>query len=197
MPSKPSAGPPQGRRRPSPRDRAQREGAPNRSAGQPRTSDTRAANAALIKRFYAALNARDAKSMIACYAPNVRFKDPAFGELDAAGVTAMWRMLCARGGDLRVAASNIGADAAAGHAHWDATYTFSATGRRVVNHIDAVFEFRNGRIARHEDRFDLYRWARQALGLKGLLLGWLPPVQKAIRGQAAKALASWRAENSA
>jgi ketosteroid isomerase-like protein len=181
--SKPSAGKLQEKSRPAGKDRAQREGAPGK------------ANAALIKRFYAALNARDAESMIACYARDVRFKDPAFGELDAAGATAMWRMLCARGADLRVAASNIVADAATGHAHWDATYTFSTTGRRVVNHIDAAFEFRAGRIARHEDRFDLYRWARQALGLKGLLLGWLPPVQKVIRAEAAKALAAWRAEN--
>src|SRR5579862_6391220 len=155
MPSKPSTGQPQGRRRPSRSDRTQREGAPDKGA----------ANAALIKRFYAALNARDAAAMIACYASDVQFKDPAFGELDAKGVRAMWHMLCARGGDLRVAASNIDADAATGRAHWDATYTFSTTGRRVANHIDAAFEFRDGRIVRHEDRFDLYRWARQALGL--------------------------------
>src|SRR4029077_18156562 len=97
----------------------------------------------------------------------------AFGELDAAGVAAMWRMLCERGGDLRVVASNIEADASTGHAHWDATYTFSLTGRRVRNAINATFDFRDGRIVRHEDRFNLYRWARQALGGKGTLLGWL------------------------
>ena len=67
--------------------------------------------------------------------------------------------------------------ATTGRAHWVATYTYSATGRPVENRIDATFEFRDGRIVRHRDRFDLYRWARQALGPKGLLLGWLPPVQ--------------------
>ena len=57
-------------------------------------------NAALIERFYAALDRRDAETMIACYAPDATFADPVFPELDAAGVAAMWRMLCARGKDL-------------------------------------------------------------------------------------------------
>ena len=152
-------------------------------------------NAALIGRFYAALARRDAPAMIACYAPDATFSDPAFPALDAAGVAAMWTMLCARGKDLAVVASDIEADAATGRAHWVATYTYSATGRRVLNRIDATFRFRDGRIVRHEDRFDLWRWLRQALGLKGTLLGWLPPVQGAMRAQAAKTLADWRTRN--
>ena len=150
-------------------------------------------NAALIERFYAALGRRDADAMIACYAPDVTFSDPVFPSLDAAGVAAMWRMLCARGRDLAVEASGIGADATSGHAHWDATYTYSATGRRVINRIDAQFTFRDGLICRHQDRFDLYRWMRQALGFKGTALGWLPAVQRKVQAQAAKTLAQWRA----
>ena len=153
-------------------------------------------NAALIYRFYAALDRHDAATMIACYAPDATFSDPVFTALDAEGVAAMWRMLCARGKDLRVVTSEVSADATAGHAHWVATYTFSATGRRVENPIDATFAFRDGLIVRHEDRFDLAGWLRQALGLKGALLGWLPPVQRATRAQAAKALADWRAQHS-
>jgi len=150
------------------------------------------ANAGLIAGFYAALDRRDAETMVACYAPDAVFSDPVFPRLDAAGVAAMWRMLCARGKDLRVVASDIAADATSGRAHWVATYTYSATGRPVVNRIDAAFTFRDGRIVRHVDRFDLYRWTRQALGVKGVLLGWLPPVQRAVRRQAAHALAAWR-----
>ena len=152
-------------------------------------------NARRIETFYAALDRRDPDAMLACYAPDVRFSDPVFPDLDAAGVAAMWRMLCSRGKDLRVVASAVTADATVGAAHWDATYTYSATGNRVENRIDALFNFRDGLIVRHRDHFDLYRWARQALGAKGLLLGWLPPVQNAIRTQAAAALAAWRAKN--
>ena len=154
-------------------------------------------NAVLIERFYDALGRRDAASMIACYAPEATFSDPVFLDLDAAGVAAMWRMLCARGKDLAVVASDIDADDRSGHAHWVATYTYSATGRPVENRIDAEFSFREGRIVRHVDRFDLWRWLRQAIGAKGALLGWLPPVQGGVRAQAAKALAEWRAKNPA
>jgi ketosteroid isomerase-like protein len=153
-----------------------------------------AAHTALIQAFYAALDRHDADAMLACYGPDVRFSDPVFPDLDAAGAAAMWRMLCSRGKDLAAVASGISADTTTGRAHWDATYTYSATGRRVLNRIDATFTFRDGRIVRHQDRFDLHRWATQALGLKGALLGWLPPVQKAIRRQAAAALAAWQAK---
>jgi len=154
-------------------------------------------NAALIKRFYDALGRHDAAAMLACYAPDVRFSDPVFPRLDAGGVATMWRMLCARGKDLRVVASSIDADDAKGRAHWVATYTYSATGRGVVNEIDATFAFDEGRIVRHDDRFDLHRWAMQALGVSGLLLGWASPMQNAIRRKAAQALAAWRAKELA
>jgi ketosteroid isomerase-like protein len=154
-------------------------------------------NAALIERFYGALGRRDAAAMIACYAPDVTFSDPVFPDLDAAGAAAMWRMLCARGKDLAVVASEVEADDASGRAHVVATYTYSGTGRHVENRIDARFTFREGRIVRHVDRFDLWRWLRQALGAKGALLGWLPPVRGAVRAQAAKALAEWRAKHPA
>lgn len=154
-------------------------------------------NAALIERFYAALGRRDAEAMIACYAPDATFRDPAFGTLDAAGVAAMWRMLCAKGKDLEVVATDIDADDASGRAHWVARYTYSGTGRKVSNAIDAAFRFRDGLIVEHRDSFDLRRWMAQAIGLKGMLLGWLPPVQAAVRAQAAKALAEWRARAAA
>ena len=153
-------------------------------------------NATLIARFYAALGRRDAEAMVACYHPKATFSDPVFTHLDAAGVAAMWRMLCERGHDLAVEASDIAADATSGHAHWVATYTYTATRRRVVNSIDAEFLFRDGLIYRHRDRFDLYGWLRQALGIKGALLGWLPAVKRATRAQAVKALAASRARRA-
>jgi ketosteroid isomerase-like protein len=153
-----------------------------------------AANAALIERFYNAFSRRDPGGMLACYHRSVTFSDPVFPSLDAAGVAAMWRMLCARGKDLIVAVSDVHADASHGSARWVATYTFSATGRKVTNRIAAAFDFEDGQIVRHVDRFSLWRWAAMALGLKGALLGWAPPVRAAIRSRAAKNLAAFRAQ---
>jgi ketosteroid isomerase-like protein len=154
-------------------------------------ADAARTNAVLIQRFYAALDRHDAEAMIACYGPGARFSDPVFPALDANGVRAMWRMLCVRGKDLRVAVSNVEADAASGRARWVATYTYSPTGRYVVNRIRASFAFRDGLIERHVDRFSLWRWAAMALGAKGVLLGWLPQARSAIRAQAEKALEAY------
>lgn len=145
-------------------------------------------HAELIQAFYAAFQRRDHRAMTACYTPDVEFHDPVFTHLSGWRVGAMWRMLCERATDLRIEATNVRASAEAGSAHWEAWYTFSQTGRSVHNRIEASFVFQGGKIRRHTDAFDLYAWARQALGIKGLLLGWTPPVQGAIRKQASRAL---------
>jgi ketosteroid isomerase-like protein len=152
-------------------------------------------HAQLIETFYAAFGRRDAAGMVACYHPEIWFSDPAFGDLKGPRAGAMWKMLCERATSLVIEASDISADDAKGRAHWEAKYEFSATGRQVHNKIDASFEFRDGKIVRHADTFDLWRWAGMALGPKGKLLGWLPPVKSAIKKQALKGLAQYEAKS--
>jgi ketosteroid isomerase-like protein len=151
-------------------------------------------NEDLIRGFYEAFQRRDHQAMASCYAPNPAFSDPVFTDLRGPRVTAMWRMLCERATDLELEASNIVCDTDAGSAHWEARYTFTATGNTVHNVIDARFRFAAGRIKDHRDSFNLYAWARQALGMKGLLLGWSPLVQRAIRAQAATGLDAFMAK---
>jgi ketosteroid isomerase-like protein len=153
-------------------------------------------NAELIARLYAALGEKNGTAMGACYADNARFSDPVFRDLDAAGVRGMWQMLCARATDLTVEVSGIEADDTRGKARWIATYTFSKTGRKVRNVIDAEYEFKDGKITRHTDRFDLWRWAGMALGAKGTLLGWTPLVQNAIRKEAMRGLKAFMARKN-
>src|SRR5205807_4261446 len=105
--------------------------------------------------------------VLACYHPEVTFSDPVFPSLDAAGAATMWRMLCERGKDLVLTASDIRADESSGTARWIAQYTFTMTGRKVTNRIVAGFDFKDGLIVRHVDRFSLWRWAAMALGPKG------------------------------
>lgn len=145
-------------------------------------------NAALITRFYEAFSRRDGAAMAACYHPDVSFSDPVFPDLKGPAAGAMWRFLCERGGDLKVEFRDIEADDTSGKAHWEARYTFSATGRPVHNVIDASFSFKDGLIRAHTDRFDFYAWARQALGATGWLLGWTPMLKNKVRGQAGAGL---------
>ncbi|RMR85264.1 nuclear transport factor 2 family protein [Pseudomonas coronafaciens] len=146
------------------------------------------ANSALITRFYEAFAQLDAEAMSACYTDDVLFSDPAFGELRGAQVGDVWRMLTSRAKNFSVVFDQVRADDQTGSAHWVATYLFSQTGRTVVNDIQARFVFRDGKICEHRDHFDMWRWSRQALGLKGLLLGWTPLVRNAVRAQALKGL---------
>jgi len=141
-------------------------------------------NARLIETFYTSFQKRDAERMVACYHPDVRFSDPVFHELVGARACAMWRMLCGRAKELEIEFRDVQADDRTGSAHWEARYLFSATGRKVHNVIEAKFELRDGKIVRHADTFDLWRWAGMALGPRGKLLGWLPPVQRAIHAKA-------------
>jgi hypothetical protein len=153
--------------------------------------------AALLTRFYRAFTARDAEAMAACYARDIEFSDPVFTSLRGPEAGAMWRMLCSRATDLRVEFTEPVVTGERGSVHWEAWYTYSATGRPVHNIIEGSFVLRNGLIAVHHDRFDLYRWARQALGLKGIVLGWAPPIQGAIRRQARAALDRFIAKTAA
>lgn len=150
------------------------------------------ANAALLEKFYSAFQRLDAATMASCYASDVQFSDPVFPNLQGNEAADMWRMLTSKAQDFSLVFDGISADDKKGQAHWVATYTFSQTGRIVINDIHASFSFRNGKIIRHQDHFDLWKWSRQALGNKGLLLGWTPMVKKAIQKQAAKGLYLFR-----
>ena len=159
--------------------------------------DDPAIHTALISRFYDAFGRRDHAAMASCYAPDATFRDPVFGELRGDEVRSMWRMLCERGTDLEISYRDVTADEERGSAHWDADYTFTATGRRVHNSIDASFVFSDGLIAEHVDRFSFWAWTRQALGPVGILLGWSPPVQGKVRAQARQNLDEFMAGGSA
>jgi ketosteroid isomerase-like protein len=147
-------------------------------------------NAEVIRDLYDALDRHDGEAMAQLYDPNGRFHDPAFGELTGAEAGDMWRMLTGRSEDLKVELAEHEANGDAGTAHWIATYTFRG-GRHVVNDIHAKFRFRDGKIAEHDDSFSFWRWARQALGPAGLVLG-LPPMSALVQRRAREDLAKFR-----
>ena len=148
-------------------------------------------NQQLLTSFYEAFQRKDFATMQACYADDAVFTDAVFQNLDANQVRTMWEMLIRRGNDLELTFSNVNANDTTGSATWTATYTFSQTKRRVVNHVEARFAFKNGKITRHTDHFDFYKWSKQALGLSGLLLGWTGFLQKKVQQTALKSLTNY------
>lgn len=146
-------------------------------------------SAAIIRSFYEAFARRDAEGMVKHYADDVRFSDPVFPDLHGDDAKNMWRMLCARGKDLVIEFRDV-TDATA---HWDAQYTFTQTGRKVLNRIDAAFTFEGDKIKTHTDVFDLWKWTRMAIGVPGVLLGWTPFFQGALRKKALQGVRDYAA----
>lgn len=147
----------------------------------------------IIQDFYNSFHKLDAEAMAAHYHPDIVFEDPAFGVLNGEHAANMWRMLCdtQKGKDFKVEVSDIRQDGDRWTAHWEAHYDFSKTGRRVHNKIDAVFQFKDGKIIDHRDHFSLHKWARQALGVQGLVLGGTGFFKKKLNAQTNGLLAKY------
>jgi ketosteroid isomerase-like protein len=150
-------------------------------------------SAEVVERFYAAFDRRDGEAMAAAYAPDGHFRDPVFGDLTGAEAGAMWRMLTRTARDLKVELAEHDERSA----HWIATYTFSATGRPVVNDVRAKLVIQDGLIVDHVDSFSFWKWSRQALGTKGLLLGWTPFLRRKVGGTAKAGLDKFIAKERA
>ena len=149
-------------------------------------------NEDIINRFYSAFQQLDYKIMNACYTEDIIFSDPVFGALRSEEVRAMWEMLCKNAKDFSLTYSNITLlDEEYATCNWVATYTFSKTGRKVVNSIKAYMRFNEGKIIEHSDAFRLSTWIGQALGWTGKLFGWTSFMKKAVQKNARKNLASF------
>lgn len=152
-------------------------------------------NDELIQRFYAAFAEGRGDAMAACYTADAHFSDPVFPNLNGREPGQMWRMLTGASDDLRIELVEHEADDDTGTARWQAHYTFTQTGRPVMNDVRATFRFADGLIADHRDDFDFYRWSRQALGAPGLLLGWTPILRSQVRGKADERLREFIAKD--
>ncbi len=148
----------------------------------------------LIIDFYTAFMNKDAEKMAKCYTDDIVFNDPAFKNLKGEEAKDMWRMLLENAVNLKISFSDIEVTGNLGAASWEAIYPFSKTGNIVHNKIKAIFEFENGKIVRHTDDFDLWKWAGMALGMSGKIFGWTSFMQGKIKDTAQKKLDQYRSK---
>ncbi|GAB3422795.1 nuclear transport factor 2 family protein [Niabella aquatica] len=146
-------------------------------------------NKQIVENFYEAFSRRDFEAMNSFYADDIVFSDPVFGLLEGYEVRAMWQMLCTGATDLILTFDDI---TEIDHEYitckWVASYTFSSTGKKVVNHVKAFMKINDGKIIEHSDGFRLSTWLAQALGLKGKLLGWTNFMKRKVQKNARKNL---------
>ncbi len=149
----------------------------------------------IANKFYKSFAERDIDGMLSCYADNIIFEDPAFGNLEGIQAHNMWRMLLEQG-DTGLLITNSTPQKKGNKiiTNWEAKYKFSKTGRKVHNKITAKMIIQNGKIVDHKDVFDIWKWSRMALGLTGTLLGFTPIVKNKIRSQALKALQKFESQ---
>lgn len=155
-------------------------------------------NEQLIAGFYEAFNRKDAADMNSRYSSDIVFYDPVFDLLEKGRARDMWQMLCAGATDLIITYDNI-KDLGDGYytCDWVASYTFSGTGRKVVNKVRANMKIADGKITEHSDAFSLHKWAAQAMGFSGWLLGWNRFYQRKIKNSARKKLMKFIEHNAA
>ena len=125
----------------------------------------------LLNQFYSSFQKGNYMGMNACYADNIRFEDPAFGVLEGDRARSIWNMLLLKG-QSTITYDIVESTLTSGKVNWTASYKYGPHKRPVINHVNATFEISNGLIISHQDKFDLWQWSRQALGMSGLFLGW-------------------------
>lgn len=150
----------------------------------------------LVRKFYDAFAKGDAETMSSCYHEEITFEDPGFGELKGKSAGDMWRMLCGQSKDLKLEYELHNCNDQEATVTWNAWYTFSRTGRPVHNIIHAKLKFKDGLIIDHRDSFDLHRWAGQALGMQGKLLGWTGFFKKKLQKSTGELLSKYQGKLS-
>lgn len=149
-------------------------------------------NEKVIQNFYTAFAKLDYATMQNSYNDDAIFNDPVFGILQGEQIASMWKMLCSNTRNFSLEFDKIEAGEEYGTCSWTAKYTFSKTGKSVINVVKAHMRFREAKIIEHTDEFDLYKWSRQAFGIQGWLLGWSGFMKNKIRYQALKNLENFK-----
>lgn len=122
--------------------------------------------------FYAAFSKGDKAAMAQAYAPNAKFHDPLFGNLDGSKeIMTMWnKVLSAANPDTSKVVPQVqpnptrNADGSwTVKVHWDASYDVGKHyENHVENHSDTTLTIKDGKIFSQRDDWDLHNWARQA-----------------------------------
>lgn len=140
---------------------------------------------ALVRRFFERLAARDAPGAAACYHADIFYSDPLFPRLRGAAAGELWRMRLEALESLEIRLEEAQGDADGAHAVWSLLYAQGP--RTVAVRVRSMFGFRDGRISRHDDHFSFWRWAAQAYGARGAMLGWFGPFRWAVRRRLGRA----------
>jgi hypothetical protein len=138
----------------------------------------------LVTSFYEGFKNLNHEKMKEAYHPDAVFSDPVFLNLNYNDTNKMWKMLCLKAKDFHLRFKIVEISDSKAVVRWEADYLFSKTNRQVKNIVTAEIFFKDGKIIRHRDDFDFWRWSAMALGPIGLIMGWTPFLKKKVQAQA-------------
>ena len=151
----------------------------------------------LIEDFYNSFARGEAKGMVACYAPQVVFEDPVFGQLHGKRAEDMWQMLLSNPQrKVEVTYRIVKHDPDNALVMWTASYLYGPKKRKVINSVQASFDLKDGLIVHHRDNFSLWNWSRQALGWSGWLMGWTNIMERKIQKKTRAVLDTYIAQKA-
>ncbi|KAG8751620.1 hypothetical protein FRC14_007723 [Serendipita sp. 396] len=165
----------------------------------------------LVEKYLAAYKAYDLAAMDACTDPEFTFSDPAFPSLNckyeprsswpighpnfvsvAKQAKGMFSMFVNNREKNKMELEYKDIKKGINDLTYTATYTvrYIFTGRPVTNVIQSTFTISptSNLLLSQVDAFPFYTWAKQALGLPGLLLGWTGYLQSQVQHNAGQSL---------
>ncbi|KAG8804898.1 hypothetical protein FRC17_005845 [Serendipita sp. 399] len=155
----------------------------------------------LVERYLAAYKAYDLAAMDACTDPEFTFSDPAFPSLNSKQAKGMFSMFVNNREKNKMELEYKDIKKGLNDLTYTATYTvrYIFNGRPVTNVIDTTLTIspQSNLLLSQVDTFPFHAWARQALGLPGLLLGWTGFLQSQVQNNAAQTLEKYMKKTEA
>jgi len=124
----------------------------------------------LLVKYLQAIKEQDLKTISSCFHEEAEFYEPAYGKLTGPKIAAWWTFFFAQAKEFHSEFDSlkVNGDKATVHSeHW---YYWNATGAGVHNLVESEFDFKDGKIFRQIDNYNLNAWAFQALESK--FMGW-------------------------
>jgi ketosteroid isomerase-like protein len=146
------------------------------------------ANWTLVEQHYKAIQAKDADAILAVYAADCRIDHPLIGRMSKDEFSKAVQAFIRQTPDYELEFQISHAGAQRVDAEWALTHVFHLTGRTIRLAGATTYFLSANRITRHIDQFDRRAWSRQAMGMTGLVLSFVPGWRSFVERELRRAL---------
>jgi hypothetical protein len=146
------------------------------------------ANWTLVEQLFKAFQSKDTDAIFATYAADCQFDHPLIGRLSKNEFSMAIRAFMRATPDYELAFQINHTDAKRVDVEWTITHIFHLTAKVIKQHGTTTCFLSNNRIVQQIDKFDRRAWSRQAMGMTGLVLSFVPGWRSFIERELRRAL---------